>query len=1854
MNSRRTLKKIQVYKRFFTLFLAVCMLVTMTPQTGISVQAAEKIKISKKTLTLKAGESKTLKLKNVKKKDIKKIKWSSSKKKVATVSKKGKVKAVGIGKAKITAKYKGKKYVCKVTVKAADEAVPSAEAPASDTLTQTPSDTAGVALSPAPASQPTTDPNAGIAASVDDLKSKLSDKSKAPAELTFKTDAKENIEIPDSVVAKDTVLTVDAPNATITNKGEFKKVIIKNIAQDTWIEDVKADPDAVSVLDMQAETGHIKISENAKAEITVSGNVKKLHLSNSGTVTEVHLNVKAELIIDGDNVYQMPVTAGENAEGASIITEIPLDLNVKVKIRLTLRPGAANGTTVDSLTKETIPDIIGVGIVEVTVGDTVQHIVADSTGISFDAKGTVSGYVYDLDGNYLEGASVYLVNYPKDYNGESGDTFISGVSPSGSTNSDGYFELGDVNFGNYLLIIKKEGYAAEAMPAVLAQDNYYVGSIMLLTQQQKESKGDITGLVNDSAKEDRDGDLVPVTGAAIYIRKGLNNTTGRDKKEAYSDMNGKFTFSGLSYGNYCIQAVKEGYMTAAMNVTVKAETNSVQVNLTNTTTLTTGKEVQFILHWDQAASDHAVSHDLDSHLTGPGTGKDTRFHIYYSHRKYFGNETGRAADYDDKDGYYEKPQSDLDHDDVDYEGPETTTIRRSQPGIYHFYVYDYANQSDRDNKALGSSHPWVEVKQGAATTTFRIPDGSVGTLWEVCSFDSRTGKLTADGSVYYFAGNSETVGSMTYKEYISDLFSKAEKLGLTGDRRYKDAKDGLENAKGEEQQKLLSDLISLIQETLDKVKIESIDYPEMADVDFRNANSGSFTGSITVSTYGDQVDYDKLLEGVSFTDESVKKEIKDSDDPAFEKMLTATLGKVVINYYIVVKELDILSSVSGVTDDVSSIEDYTVRTYSSGSDDGEDKQTEEKYLYVRGGKSTLTDPVFSFRNERISGTYKAGQANFHDLNAVGTLTFAFNGKSYSYPVVYEQDKSYALRKISRVTCDNNNITYKSYGSVYDNSTEAYKYYYEVKGTSKDFTSPVFTTNNENVSVSYKPYTDEEVIVDSRKAAGEISVTWSDDTFTYPLVYEYDAAYGLKKITKVIDPGNLITYSDDDSQIINNNTVYYYYVKGISKSLSAPEFTGYDYDSDNDVKVSYLAYTDGLHDLYPANDDDKHLYASGEITVTCQYGTYTYPLVYEQDKEHKYSYRDFAVADLKQDGELTAVTSSYYKSVEDENGVYRYRYWYVKGTADDLTGSVPEFEKNVNNYLAPDTVNKVTASDNEDIGSYMFTYTYGGQTFKDYIKYEKTENFASSVYLSSILKSVSVSGNELYTSGTYWYGYEDTIATSDAVVVLKNMGPGYECSLEQDGSKSESYYQLTVKAGNNEAKYSIYYYPFKVGFDDIVTDDNELRSSYYSTSGSSDDKGTYSYISVTGVLLVLTKDLNHVSLKFEGGSSYKPLDEGWTITENTEKNERGQYIISGTIGGKYERKIYIKYKQLDLNDGGFSIKSISDSDGDGYDYDTNSYYNSEDKKYVKYIDITGLKDTIDPDFKISFYDYTYYVVPDYKLEKITTPITAASVNGKTYEYTLTFSYKEAVPAVYYLRYVKLTTESDIDFLDRVNKVSVTGQAVRKNVKYYYTDESGQKMSFKYSSNEGIKYNHSYLDITGAEESLKAYPELTFSHYSGKGIIPSYSFEELGPSDPASVAGLFAGKVIFTAGDCVKTYYYAYDKARLYKPSVYYNASPSSIYINADDQQTLKDNEGTYEHILFSSDIDEFEPENVKNIYSGQSDFYSTKNLKISKAPEGETRGAYILTFKASMGEEDENENYIYKDYTYYVDYKKKQS
>lgn len=96
----------------FNKSLAITLILSLCLTLAAPVDAKSKVKLNITKATLSVGGSINLKLLNNKKK----VTWKSSNKKVASVTKKGKVKAKKKGKASIVARVGKKKYTCKVTV----------------------------------------------------------------------------------------------------------------------------------------------------------------------------------------------------------------------------------------------------------------------------------------------------------------------------------------------------------------------------------------------------------------------------------------------------------------------------------------------------------------------------------------------------------------------------------------------------------------------------------------------------------------------------------------------------------------------------------------------------------------------------------------------------------------------------------------------------------------------------------------------------------------------------------------------------------------------------------------------------------------------------------------------------------------------------------------------------------------------------------------------------------------------------------------------------------------------------------------------------------------------------------------------------------------------------------------------------------------------------------------------------------------------------------------------------------------------------------------------------------------------------------------------------------------------------------------------------------------------------------------------------------------------------------------------------------------------------------------------------------------------------------------------------------
>lgn len=101
--------------RSLAILLALILAIGFSPVTNVEAKAAPRLNYRK--VTLVQGKKKRLKVRNLSRRRRRKVKWYSTRKSVATVNRKGVVKAKRKGKAYIVAKVGRKKYRCRVIVK---------------------------------------------------------------------------------------------------------------------------------------------------------------------------------------------------------------------------------------------------------------------------------------------------------------------------------------------------------------------------------------------------------------------------------------------------------------------------------------------------------------------------------------------------------------------------------------------------------------------------------------------------------------------------------------------------------------------------------------------------------------------------------------------------------------------------------------------------------------------------------------------------------------------------------------------------------------------------------------------------------------------------------------------------------------------------------------------------------------------------------------------------------------------------------------------------------------------------------------------------------------------------------------------------------------------------------------------------------------------------------------------------------------------------------------------------------------------------------------------------------------------------------------------------------------------------------------------------------------------------------------------------------------------------------------------------------------------------------------------------------------------------------------------------------
>jgi hypothetical protein len=235
--------------------------------------------------------------------------------------------------------------------------------------------------------------------------------------------------------------------------------------------------------------------------------------------------------------------------------------------------------------------------------------------------------------------------------------------------------------------------------------------------------GSIVGTIQNAVNSDG------IAGVLVQLRAGINNLSGSVSAETTTDANGAYRFDDIPAGVYTASATHDDYLETHFTVySLGGQTREGQ-NGAMSPALESGA-IRIVLTWGAAPS------DLDSHLTGPLSSGGS-FHCYWS-------------DKDPDPGYVN-----LDIDDTDSYGPETTTISRRLPGTYTFEVWDYSNRALAESNALSNSGAQVKVYGDAGEiATYNVPAGQGGTVWTVFTINGASGQITPQNDMTYLVNST--------------------------------------------------------------------------------------------------------------------------------------------------------------------------------------------------------------------------------------------------------------------------------------------------------------------------------------------------------------------------------------------------------------------------------------------------------------------------------------------------------------------------------------------------------------------------------------------------------------------------------------------------------------------------------------------------------------------------------------------------------------------------------------------------------------------------------------------------------------------------------------------------------------------------------------------------------------------------------------------------------------------------------------------------------------------------------------------------------------------------------------------
>ena len=301
-----------------------------------------------------------------------------------------------------------------------------------------------------------------------------------------------------------------------------------------------------------------------------------------------------------------------------------------------------------------------------------------------------------------------------------------GTEKEEKTNSDGYFEFEDILPGTYTLTISKDDYEPiERTLEITGEEEAVDLATMEIVSEEWAGEGTASGVIYDV-----------VTGEGIEnLTLKISDINGEEVDTIKTQASGCYTTPDLVFGTYNIEILderglsqKETYTGADFMIRVLGNTDIPNQDGTVSLPMEDG-QIRIVLTWGEKPE------DLDSHLWCEGS--LVNYHVYYSAQSFYIDD---------------EMQANLDLDDTESYGPETTTINVDSNSTYHFGVYNY---SGYDAGMLMNSGATVQVyteSAGIPSQTFHVPAGS-GYYWDVFTYNGATGEIAPVNTITDNYGN---------------------------------------------------------------------------------------------------------------------------------------------------------------------------------------------------------------------------------------------------------------------------------------------------------------------------------------------------------------------------------------------------------------------------------------------------------------------------------------------------------------------------------------------------------------------------------------------------------------------------------------------------------------------------------------------------------------------------------------------------------------------------------------------------------------------------------------------------------------------------------------------------------------------------------------------------------------------------------------------------------------------------------------------------------------------------------------------------------------------------------------------